>query len=85
MKFILNEIYDLAGNNPKFIPVLFPHGKEDFVPSVLKSATIYKMPVDFANLRRRVFGIEKYKLAPLPATRPKIAPKVIGAKKGFFR
>ncbi|XP_066910288.1 uncharacterized protein [Clytia hemisphaerica] len=85
MKFILNEIYDLAGNNPKFIPVLFPHGKEDFIPSVLKSATTYKMPVDFDNLRRRVFGIEKYKLAPLPATRPKIIPKVIGAKKGFFR
>jgi len=34
--------------------------------------------LDFDNLKRRVFGIEKYKLAPLPATRPKMKPKTIG-------
>lgn len=85
MKFILNDIYDQAGNNPKFIPVLFPHGKEDYVPSILKCSTIYKMPIDFNNLRRRVFQTEKYKLAPPPTVRPKITPKIIGAKKGFFK
>jgi SEFIR domain. len=77
-KFILREIFENSGNNPKYIPVLLPHSYEYHVPSILKNSTIYKMPLDFDNLKRRVFGIEKYKLAPLPATRPKMKPKTIG-------
>lgn len=83
MNIILKEIYEAGGINAKFVPVLF-HGTEAVVPSVLKCATMYKMPHDFDNLKRRVFKEEKYKLAPMPSKRPKITPKVIGSGNGLL-
>lgn len=85
MNHILKEIFENAGKNGKFIPVLMPHGKEEDVPLILKGSTIYKMKTDFNDLRRRVFGIEKYKLAPLPATRPNMKPKIIGSGNGLLK
>ena len=78
MKLILDEIYVNAGVNAKYIPVLLPRNTDDNVPMVLKGSTIYKIPQDYEDLERRVFKVEKYKIAPLAKKKPLLEPKEIG-------
>ena len=85
MNLILNEIYDKGGTNAKYIPVLFGRSREDVIPGVLRYSTSYKMPIDLSDLVRRLYKVEKYKLAPMPARRPAIKPKVIGGGNGLLR
>ena len=63
MKLILDDIYANSGLNAKYIPVLLPKSKEDHVPFVLRGSTIYRAVDDFQDLLRRVFKVEKYKIA----------------------
>lgn len=85
MKLILDDIFDKAGVNAKYIPVLMPKHNEEHVPRILQGSTIYRMPIDYEDLKRRVFKVEKYKLAPMPARRPNLKPKEIGNGFGLLK
>ncbi|NER46072.1 MAG: TIR domain-containing protein [Symploca sp. SIO1A3] len=40
---IIQEVYDAQGRNSKFIPITFTPQDSEFVPSLLRSATLYKL------------------------------------------
>ena len=86
MKLVLDEIYGRGGLNGKFIPILLAkQGRVEHVPFILKASTIYKIPVEYDDLKRRIKGVEKYKLDPVNRKRPELQPINISDALGLLK
>jgi hypothetical protein len=58
---IIQELYDNAGRNSKFIPIVLDSDDSKFIPSPLRSATYYSVCTDdgYESLYRRTIGQPK--------------------------
>jgi hypothetical protein len=81
---ITQAVYEKAGRNEKFIPVLLSAGSKSDVPKLLAPFTYYTLPEEFDKLYCHLTSqpyYEKSELRPLEERTP-ISPKAPGEKLG---
>lgn len=71
IQIIYQLLYDLGGNNTKFIPVFFDENDDQYILKPLKPYTYYNIGTDtgFNDLYLRLRGISKNEKPPLGALR----------------
>ena len=66
---ILQELYDAATHNLKFIPIIFPDASQTDIPKVLRGSMWYQLPSEYESLYRRITNQPEVSPDPLGSLR----------------